>query len=402
MAVSPKAPTITVPKNNEKILTFSPVISGLAENDTRILIIVDNKIIGSVKIKNGKKKIGNFSFTVKNLKAGKHSIYAVADRGKERSVAPPPIYFIIPQVVIRKLDGAMIPLEKYRSWPVGVMIENLPVVRASQRGLSEAKVVYETLAEGGATRFLAIFDGKNIAADKIMPVRSTRPYYAQWAREYSAPLMHAGGSPDGIWEVLRLHLPNIDFLRGKTSKYFWRTDGTDSVHNVATSNGKISQMLDDFYLNGRIPDFQGWKFKKEDDPANRGKDKTSVLINFGTSAFSVEYRYDKTKNIYERWNGGRPQIDANGKKQLSVKNVIIQYIPKEKVLDRKGRLELKITGEGSGMILQNGKIINVLWEKKNASSRTVFRYQNKKEVEFVNGSTWVEIVPAGKTIIIKK
>lgn len=402
LAAAPKAPIVLAPKINERILTFSPAIAGVAENNTRILIIIDDKIAGSVKTKNGK-KTGSFRFVPKKpLKAGKHAVYAVAERRKERSISSIKISFNIPKDAVRSLDGVIIPLAKYRSWPVGVMIENLPQVRYGQSGLSKASVVYETLAEGGATRFLAIFDGKNIKTDKIMPVRSVRPYYAQWAREYGAVIMHAGGSPDGVWEIRRLLMTDADYLRSKTAKYFWRTDRSLSVHNLATSDKKIAQMLSDFSLDGRIPSFQSWKFKKEAVNNKRGKDQSSVSIKFGARAFDVEYKYDKAKNIYLRWNGGQIHKDANTKKQLFAKNVVIQYVPKEKVLDRKGRLEIKTTGFGRGMILQDGKFINISWKKKTPSGRTVFYYPNGKEVEFNRGAAWIEVVPAGKTVSIKK
>lgn len=402
LAAAPKAPIIIAPGNNERILTFTPAIAGVAENNTKVLIIIDDKIAGAVKTKNGK-KTGSFKFVVKKpLKAETHAVYAIAERRNERSVGSSKIYFNIPKDVVRNLDGVIIPLEKYRSWPVGIMIENLPQVRYDQRGLSEASAVYETLAEGGATRFLAIFDGGNVQADKIMPVRSTRPYYVQWAREYGAVLMHAGGSPDGVWEIHRLLMTDADYLRGKTSKYFWRTDGSLSVHNLATSDKRIARMLADLSFVNRAPDFKPWKFKKEAASDKRGNNQSSVLVKFGARSFDVEYRYDKEKNIYPRWNGGLIHRDANTKKQLLAKNIIIQYVPKEKVLDRKGRLDLKTTGQGKGILLQDGKFINILWKKKTPSDRTIFYLPSGREVEFNRGATWVEVAPTGKTVIIKK
>ena len=161
-------------------------------------------------------------------------------------------------------------------------------------------------------------------------------------------------------------------------------------------------MLADFLLNNRAPSFKTWKFKKEAVKDKRGKDKSSVLIKFGAMAFDAEFKYDRLKNIYLRSNGGQIHKDGNTKKQLFAKNVVIQYVPKEKVLDRKGRLEIKATGRGKGMILRDGKFINISWQKKNPSGRTIFYYPNGKEVEFNRGSTWVEVVPSGKMVVVKK
>ena len=68
------------------------------------------------------------------------------------------------------------------------MIENLYPDARPQSGLQSAGVVYEALAEGGITRFLAIFGDQ--AAKSIGPVRSLRPYYIDWALEYGASLSH--------------------------------------------------------------------------------------------------------------------------------------------------------------------------------------------------------------------
>ena len=89
-------------------------------------------------------------------------------------------------------------------------------------------------------------------------------------------------------------------------------------------------MLADFSLNNRAPSFKTWKFKKEAVNKKRGKNQSSVSIKFGMRAFDVEYKYNKAKNIYLRWNGGQIHKDANTKKQLFAKNIVIQYVPKEK------------------------------------------------------------------------
>jgi len=58
------------------------------------------------------------------------------------------------------------------------MIENLVTVRP-QSGLSQANLVYEALAEGGITRFMAVYNLTQPIA-KIGPVRSARPYFLDW------------------------------------------------------------------------------------------------------------------------------------------------------------------------------------------------------------------------------
>ena len=54
---------------------------------------------------------------------------------------------------------------------VAVMINNHPAARP-QSGLNKADIVYEVLAEGDVTRFLAIFQSEQ--PDNVGPVRSAR------------------------------------------------------------------------------------------------------------------------------------------------------------------------------------------------------------------------------------
>ena len=44
-----------------------------------------------------------------------------------------------------------------------------------QSGLNAADIVYETMAEGGIPRFIALFQKNSVA--KIGPIRSVRPYF---------------------------------------------------------------------------------------------------------------------------------------------------------------------------------------------------------------------------------
>lgn len=73
------------------------------------------------------------------------------------------------------------------------MINNHPKARP-QTGLTEADIVYEVLAEGEVTRFLAIFQSSN--PKLIGPVRSSRDYYIELAKGYNSLYIAHGYSPE--------------------------------------------------------------------------------------------------------------------------------------------------------------------------------------------------------------
>jgi hypothetical protein len=77
--------------------------------------------------------------------------------------------------------------------PIIAMIENTTEARP-QSGLSSADIIYEAVAEGGVTRFMAVFYCDVANAVKIGPVRSARMYFVNLAAEYNSPIyMHVGG-----------------------------------------------------------------------------------------------------------------------------------------------------------------------------------------------------------------
>src|SRR3989344_6763289 len=65
--------------------------------------------------------------------------------------------------------------------PLGIMVENSTEARP-QSGLSAADIVYEAVAEGGITRFLAIFYCED--ASYVGPVRAARIYCIKLLQEY--------------------------------------------------------------------------------------------------------------------------------------------------------------------------------------------------------------------------
>ncbi|MGI6343567.1 MAG: DUF3048 domain-containing protein [Bacillota bacterium] len=70
------------------------------------------------------------------------------------------------------------------------MIDNHPNANP-QSGLLDADIVYEMMAEGGITRYLAVFYSKK--PELIGPIRSARYYFVQTAKAYNAPYAHVGG-----------------------------------------------------------------------------------------------------------------------------------------------------------------------------------------------------------------
>lgn len=395
------APTVVSPKNNYVLPPDTKLaIIGLVQNDSSVFFIIDGKLAGGVVAKNGKKGTASFSFKSKQIYGvGVHTIQVQARRKGVTSSFTDKLTFTVPKVWPRRLDGLLVPAAQANAVPVGVMIENLAQVRP-QSGLAAASVVYEALAEGGIPRFLAIFARDDMA--KVGPVRSARPYYVDWAKEYRAPVLHAGGSRDAFKEFGRLAVRSIDALVSKTARYFYRAGKWETTHNLFTSGALLKKVKQTFEINKAPATYTPWKFKNDPLLVKRPKEKRQLVIDFKSGKqYIVAYRYDRQSNSYLRFNGGQPHLDANypQKTQIKVKNVVVQLIEKERVLDWQKHLELQITGRGRGWLLQDGKLQPITWKKPNPASRTTFYYLNKKEVEFTRGNTWIEVVPQNRPVL---
>ena len=293
----------------------------------------------------------------------------------------------------RHLDGVMVAKGDANKYPVAVMIENLSSIRP-QSGLSKAGVVYETLAEGGIARLMAIYAGEE--ASEIHPVRSARPYYLEWSSEYDAAYAHCGGSPEALELISAFDIPDLNQIGG-AGQYFWRGAGT-SPHNLYTSTELLTLALRDRDLLDKKPTYKMWPFKDEAGLEDRPTEDKFVKVNFSSLAYQSEYRYDRESNDYLRFNGGVEHIDALTGEQLRAKNVIVQRVPAEWPLPDKGRIGMDVVGSGEAYIFRDGETIEGTWTKKSREERTRFYDENNDEVELSRGQTWVEVLPGDRSV----
>lgn len=304
-----------------------------------------------------------------------------------------------PKLVPRRIDGVMVKPSQANLWPVAAMIDNFPTARP-QASLARASVVYEALAEGGIPRFMAVFAERDMLL--VGPIRSTRPYFVRYATEYTAAMIHAGGSVDALTMLKYSHLLNMEGVKGKTAKYFFRTTKIyQNVHDLFTTGKNINAFLATTNAPKLSPNYRPWHFTDDATLAKRGKGKSGATVNLGAGkSYLIRYEYNRKDNTYLRSTGGKAHLDRVTKQQIAVKNVVLLIVPKEKVLDRKGRLNIEVNGTGKGVLLQNGKAITITWQKRIDRDRTIFRTVKGQEISLVRGSTWITVVPKGHSFSI--
>ena len=151
--------------------------------------------------------------------------------------------------------------------------------------------------------------------------------------------------------------------------------------------------------NGKAWDanFVSWKFI--DDKA-QSPSASNISFGFweGKADYDVEWKYDQASNQYLRFNGGKEHIDLETKKQLSAKNIVVLFAKERGPVDRNLHMFYTTIGISKALVFQNGQVIAGTWQKDSRTSRTKFSDDKGREISFVRGVTWIEIVPAGNQV----
>jgi hypothetical protein len=274
-----------------------------------------------------------------------------------------------------------------------VVIENHPDARP-QSGLSQAGVVYEGLAEGGITRFLAFFQDEKVK--EIGPVRSLRPYFVDWTLEFNAPIAHVGGDADALDLIKPLAVKDMNqFYNGPS---FYRSKDRVAPHNAYTSSDLLDQLEQKLGYDAPAS-FTPSPRQPKDSPASSPA-HPNIHINYSYTGFQVDYAYDSGCNCYARSLAGAPHIDRNTGAQIKVKNVVVEYMPTRYGKSRIGEQEVFMgtPGNGKAIVFCDGQAITGTWSKGQHTDRTKLLDDSGKEIPLNKGNTWFSIVPTDKIV----
>lgn len=328
-----------------------------------------------------------------------------------------------PKTEVCPINGQMYTVAEKDIWqtrrPLAVTIENHEEARP-QSGLASADVVYEAVAEGGITRFLAIFYCGAAAPVALAPVRSARVYVLPWVLEYDALYNHVGGAgrcnDDTVderakalcrieeWKIkdmdqFGISFPtcyrNYDRLDRPVATEHTMVCFTDKLYKLAAERGWTNT---DAAGVSWDKNYRSWKFK--DDIANKGSVSTISYVAWKgyEATYGVKWEYDAATNSYKRFTGGIPHEDLEVKQQLSPKSVIVQFAKEIGPVDTHAHLLYNNIGTGDGLLFQDGTVTKITWNKPNRLARTIFSDDKGKEVQLNRGQVWISMLPIGTVV----
>lgn len=267
-----------------------------------------------------------------------------------------------------------------------VMINNDPKARP-QSGLHKADIVYELLAEGNITRFLAIFQSEH--AERIGPVRSARDYYINLAKGYDALYVAHGYSPEA---KTMLDSGTVDHINGMQydGSLFKRDKSRVAPHNSYITSENILKGAEKIgYEMSETPSSLEF-LSKEDTDNLSGEPVKSVLISyFSSNLFNVHYEYDEDTKKYKRYTNGELTADLDSGEPVLLDNIFIVE-SRHRIIDDVGRREIDITSGGKAYLIQLGQMKEVEWK---STEGKVLPYLDGQQVGLVAGKTWVNFVP---------
>ncbi len=291
---------------------------------------------------------------------------------------PAPVYYSL-------MTGAKVSSIADQTAPVtGVMIENSPDARP-QSGLKQADVVYEAIAEGGITRFMALY--QQGAPGTIGPVRSVRLYDLDWLAPYQGSLAHVGGSAEAL-QTIRSGSPWRDLDQFFNSGSYSRVSDRYAPHNVYTSMDRLHALeTAKGFTSSTFTSFPRVDGTPTDKPS-----VSSVAINFSSALYNTTYTYSQGCNCYPRSQAGEPHLDReDGQIQPNV--VVALHVDEVTIMQDGSRQKITTVGGGKADVFQNGTVIEGTWKKDSQASPLELLDAAGKPISLARGQTWIAAVP---------
>lgn len=277
--------------------------------------------------------------------------------------------------------------EEVTTRPILATINNHPQARP-QSGLASADVVYEMLAEGDVTRFLALFQSE--IPESIGPIRSARSYFIDIASGLDAFYIAHGYSPEAKSMLERKVVENINGMH-YDGTFFKRSSARKAPHNSYISGENVVAGAEKVGASLLYQKKVSYPFYEAEDNVKIGVPANEVTMKYNNGgSFNSHYVYNSEENHYTRYSATIETIDYETNASVELANVLFFEMP-HRIIDNAGRRDITITGGGNAYVAQAGTIREVKW--KNIDGLLIAMEEDGTEVKLVPGKTWVHFVP---------
>ncbi len=284
-------------------------------------------------------------------------------------------------------------------------------------GFSQAeKVVEMAVITAGITRLMALYvcntpeevgSMRSARHDFIHLAKGLDAIFAPWGRSESHTDSDPVGLAQGILNRNEVDNINCNGDAGKSANACstnpcFRKEGI--ARGVDSGYGHPADFLacaeKDFGYRMENQ-FVGYKHKPEA-PLDERPQGGHLRVAY-QGPYAVEYDYNREKNSYDRTWGDVADTDRNNNERISPKNVVVMIAQSEQIEGQYNNVQLgdpwyDHSDSGDARFYMNGQEIQGTWKKDKSriDSKLFFFDQSGKEIEFVPGAIWVNILEPGQ------
>lgn len=271
---------------------------------------------------------------------------------------------------------------------LAVKIGNEPYGARPQSGLNEADIVYDTPAEGGIMRYVAVYQCHSAAS--IGPTRSVR--WVDWhiLQAFGHPILAFAGGIN----------PDVSAAEGLG----W-LQAANLLAGAQEAGVRISSRVppDNLYTSAAAL----WALVKTASPPPPVFSYAASLPALATPASQLAIDFSPGTDVVWKWDrragtwlhtySGVPDIDTLTNRPVATTNIVVQIVhysfgPYAESTGGSGDVESQTVGSGSGYVFRGGKVIKVTWHRRDLSAPTTFTDAAGGAVGLAPGRTWVELV----------
>jgi hypothetical protein len=282
-------------------------------------------------------------------------------------------------VVAGPLPGQGLPISGELPYPLMIQIENTGPARP-QAGLQAASVIFQSISEGGITRFSALY---HHVPGVVGPVRSARFLSVYLYHRFDALLMASGASG---WTYQKIFadpsLPAIinDFDKGV---HFFRWNGRASPHNLYTSQ---AEMLAASRVGARSP-------RADDFLRSDSWTATEPVTNINVPDMRTSFDF----------SGGSYGVTSDGMRQVDVisgpvraQSVVVLHVRQwitnmtEDVTGGKAR-DFDLTSGGAAELYAHGTVARGRWDSPADNAALRLLGPDGQPVGMPPGLLWVSL-----------
>ena len=290
-----------------------------------------------------------------------------------------------------------------------VKVSNWPPRVRPQHAVNQADLVYEYEAEGGVTRFAAIYRSR--APEQIGSLRSARLLDIELLSMYAALLAYSGTS--GPIREIYLNAPYRPVLLSPSlgdncdNAGFCRDDSLLArgyEHTLFADAQRLWALASRRGLNIGFRS-AGFAFGLRPDPGGRGVN--DVYVNWYNRT-DARWQYDAGSGRYLRYSDGLPHDDAADERQLWADNLVMLQVIHNRRPDlfEAGAInesyEVALWGQGRAYVMRDGKLYEGYWRRLSRSRGVALSlvYGDESPIMLKPGRTWVTIMRSLDDVVL--